>query len=374
MEAARSAGGDVLVIGPPGLEAMVRSAGFAFHAGAEPEEADVAPIRERLVTAPRAEATILGNRVLFGQLATSAMLPSMEELCSRWRPDLVLREPCEYASAVVAASRGIPTAQVAISSAAGEMASIAAAWPALERHLRGLVAEVRRSPYLTRFPASMDPPEFTSTIRYRETSNAPARALPDWWDGSRAPLVYMTLGSVLGYMTIAGRAFEIMLDTAAQLRDVRVLLTTGRGGGPPSVDRLPPHVHVEAWVDQADILDACSVVICHGGSGTVLGALAAGVPMVVVPFFADQFENAAEVQRAGAGVVVAIPRRADGSLDLDQGASIASRIARTADEVATVATFRTSARKVSDELASTPSPAEALARVAPPGGRPGAQR
>src|SRR5271155_2988753 len=104
LHAARSAGDDVLVVGPPALEAMVQGAGFAFHAGDEPEEADIAPLRERLVAASRAEATILGNRDLFGQLATSAMLPSMDELCQRWRPDLILREPSEYASAIVAAS------------------------------------------------------------------------------------------------------------------------------------------------------------------------------------------------------------------------------------------------------------------------------
>jgi UDP-N-acetylglucosamine transferase subunit ALG13 len=364
LDAARSAGDDVLVIGPPALEAMVRGAGFAFHAGDEPEEADIAPLRERLVAAPRAEATILGNRDLFGQLATSAMLPSMEELCQRWHPELILREPSEYASAIVAASRGIPTAQVAISSAVGEVGSIAAAAPVLEQVRRGVVGEIRRSPYLTRFPASMDPPEFDSTIRYRETAPGDHRALPDWWGGSRAPLVYVTLGSVFGYMTIASRVFEIMLDAAARLGGARVLLTTGRGSSIPSAGRIPPHIHVESWVDQADVLDSCSLVICHGGSGTTLGALAAGVPMVVIPFFADQFDNAAKVQEAGAGVVVDVPRRADGSLDLDDSASIASHIARAAEQVAAVGSFRASALELSNELASTLTPAEALTYVA----------
>jgi UDP:flavonoid glycosyltransferase YjiC (YdhE family) len=363
LDAAYSSGSEVLVVGPPALETMVRDAGFSFHAGGEPEEADIAPIRERLLTAPRAEATVLGNRDLFGRLATSAMLPAMEEVCQGWHPDLVLREPCEYASAVVASSRSIPIAQVAISTAAGERRSIDAAAPVLEQLRRGLVDELTQSPYLTRFPASMDPTVFVSTLRYRETRHGVSRALPDWWHGSRAPIVYVTLGSVLGHMTIAPRAFEILLDAAAQLRDVRVLLTTGRAANVSTSPRIPPHVHVETWVNQADVLNSASVVICHGGSGTTLGSLAAGVPMVVVPFFADQFDNAEHVRRAGAGIVIDLPRRPDGSLDLDDGASIASRIARATDEVARVRSFTAAASKLSNELASRMDPGAALAHI-----------
>jgi UDP:flavonoid glycosyltransferase YjiC (YdhE family) len=46
-------------------------------------------------------------------------------------------------------------------------------------------------------------------------------------------------------------------------------------------------------------------VVCHGGSGSTLGALAAGVPIVVVPLFADYPYNAQRVAAVGAGVAVA---------------------------------------------------------------------
>ena len=98
------------------------------------------------------EASVLGNRELFGRLATTAMLPHMERTFADWSPDVVLRDPCEYASAVVAGRLGIPTAQIAISVAEGEAASIGVAAPALEEHRAGLVEELWASPYLTRFP------------------------------------------------------------------------------------------------------------------------------------------------------------------------------------------------------------------------------
>src|SRR5690349_19050655 len=139
---------------------MVERAGFAFWAGGEPSEPEVAAIRERLPIAPAAEASVLGNRELFGRLATRAMLPEMERVFAHWRPDLLLRDPCEYASAIVAAQSGTPVAQVAISLAEAEAGSIATAAPALERHRSGLVGALRASPYLSRFPASLDPSPF----------------------------------------------------------------------------------------------------------------------------------------------------------------------------------------------------------------------
>ena len=45
-------------------------------------------------------------------------------------------------------------------------------------------------------------------------------------------------------------------------------------------------------------------MVHHGGSGTFLGTIAAGLPQVVVPLFADQPQNAASIARAGAGVAV----------------------------------------------------------------------
>jgi UDP:flavonoid glycosyltransferase YjiC (YdhE family) len=83
-----------------------------------------------------------------------------------------------------------------------------------------------------------------------------------------------------------------------------VLLTVGRATDVASLGRVPANVHIEAWVSQDDVLATAALVVCHGGSGTTFGALAAGVPLVMVPLFADQPANARAVARAGAGLVV----------------------------------------------------------------------
>jgi UDP:flavonoid glycosyltransferase YjiC (YdhE family) len=358
LRAAQRSGDEVLVVGPPALAEMVERAGFPFWAGDEPSEQEVAPIRERLWAAPAAEASVLGNRELFGRMATQAMLAEMERAFAQWRPDLVLREPCEYASAIVAARTGIPVAQVAISLAEAEAGSIAAAGPALERHRAGLIGELWDSPYLTRFPASLDPSPFERTVRFRESNGTPG-SLPDWWAGSDAPLVYATFGTVLGSMSIAADVYRMVLAAVSDTR-ARVLLTVGRRFDRATLGSVPAHVHVEAWVDQVEVLGQADVVVCHGGSGTVLGALSAGVPLAVVPLFADQFENARRIAAAGAGLVVEdATQRTGGSID----ARAASHVRDSIEAVLGDSSYLGRARSVAAEMAASPGPDEVLARL-----------
>ena len=346
LAAARERGHETLVIGPPAMGDMVTRTGFDFRAGGEPDESEIAPIREQLPVVPREEAAVLGNRELFGRLAATAMLPAMRKLYDEWSPDLVVRDPCEYASAVVAHERDVATAQIAISLADVEMGSIAVAAPALEAHAAGLTEALRASPFLTRFPASVDPSSFAVTRRYHEPIDGPIGPLPDWWPGSDHPLVYLTFGTVLGHMSIAPNVFRAALDAVADL-PVRVLLTIGHRLDPSALGPAPGNVHVERWVDQADVFAAADLVVCHGGSGTTYGALAVGLPLVLVPIFADQFENTTRVVAAGAAVAVAGPD------------AIADGIRTVLDSAA----HRDRAGAIAREVAATPTPGEVLDEV-----------
>jgi UDP:flavonoid glycosyltransferase YjiC (YdhE family) len=352
LRAARRRGDETLVVGPPALTEMVELAGFPFHAGGEPPEADIAPIRERLAVVAPLDASILANRDLFGRLATAAMLPGMERICADWRPDLVLRDPCEYASAVVAGRLGIPSAQVAISLADVEAGSIVTATPALEAHRPGLVDELRASPYLTRFPASLDPSPFPATVRFQERRAETGEPLPDWWDGPGAPLVYVSFGTVLGHMTFAADAYRAALRAVDGLA-VRVLLTVGRRFDPSVLGPIPANVRVEPWVEQDRVFDEADLVVCHGGSGTAFGALAVGIPQVVVPFFADQFENGRRIVASGAGVMV----------ETEHAHLDAARVTEGITTVLGTPSFRQRARLIADEMLATPTVDEVLAKL-----------
>lgn len=357
LDAARRRGHETLVVGPPALRGLVDASGHPFAAGGEPPESEVAPIRERLPRASAREASVLGNRELFGRLATAAMLPAMERILAGWVPDIVVRDPCEYASAVLAPRLGLASAQVAIGLAEVEWGSIARAEPALEVYRPGLADELRRSPYMTRFPASIDHSPFPDTRRFREPRDDAPDPLPDWWNGSRAPLVYVSFGTVMGHMTIAADVFRTAMAAVAGL-DARVLVTVGRRFDAEQLDGIPDNVHIEPWVDQAVVLDQAEVVVCHGGSGTTFGALAAGVPVVVVPLFADQFANGTKVAEAGAGLVVEPDDEGAGGRR-PLGPDSARRIAVAIERVRSGATYRLRARHVAAEMASAPA-ADAL--------------
>ena len=110
-----------------------------------------------------------------------------------------------------------------------------------------------------------------------------------------APLVLVGLSSTYQAQEDVLRRTATALGTLP----VRALLTTG-----PMVEPLPApsNVSVVAAAPHAAVLPHAAAVVTHGGHGTVIKALAAGVPLVLMPMGRDQPDNAARVLAAGAGV------------------------------------------------------------------------
>jgi UDP:flavonoid glycosyltransferase YjiC (YdhE family) len=83
--------------------------------------------------------------------------------------------------------------------------------------------------------------------------------------------------------------------------DLDAVLTIG-----PAVDRdavrVPDNVEVVAFADHDHLLPDAAAVIGHGGLGTVLRALAHGVPQLLLPLGRDQTFNASRVEQLGAGI------------------------------------------------------------------------
>ena len=116
----------------------------------------------------------------------------------------------------------------------------------------------------------------------------------------------MTFGSVTAgaHLPYFPALYRSAIDALAPL-PVRVLLTIGDRRDHDELGPLPPNVHVEEWVAQEAVAPHAAAIVGHGGHGTTLGALAHGVPLVVVPLFSvDQWANAAAVARTGAGVAL----------------------------------------------------------------------
>ncbi|HZB75650.1 MAG TPA: glycosyltransferase [Solirubrobacteraceae bacterium] len=315
--AIREQGGEVLVATRASQAAAVSAAGFAARPFADADPAARGAVFASLggdLGSEEANRRVVSE--LFAGLDAEAALPGVLEACEEWGPDVVLSEACEFAGGLAAEHAGIPGVRVGISGAAMEARFMAWLGPALAPHRARLglppdpaARRLLDAPYFTLSPAALDDPgtgALPAARRFREDGGHDPAPLPDWWGGSDAPLVYLTLGTVAPAMGFFPGLYRAAIDAIAPL-DARVLVTTGRDADPAALGPLPANVHAERWVAQADVMPHAAAMVCHGGFGTVRAGLAAGVPLAVLPLFADQPDNAARVHALGAGVAVAGP-------------------------------------------------------------------
>lgn len=82
---------------------------------------------------------------------------------------------------------------------------------------------------------------------------------------------------------------------------VRIVATTNRVV-PQSPIEVPGNAVLVDWLSYSQVMPAASLVISHGGHGTVARALAAGTPLLISPFIGDMSETAMRVTWAKAGL------------------------------------------------------------------------
>jgi UDP:flavonoid glycosyltransferase YjiC (YdhE family) len=258
---------------------------------------------------PAADALAIGTG--FAGIGTASALPGVLETVATWRPDVVVHESYHYAGPLAAEYHGIPHARVALGLASTEDWVVDLAAAAVDEQRRGLGlppdptgARLRRSPLLTLVPPGLDD---GPAHRFRGPASEPAGGrdpIPQHWAKPDDPLVYVTLGSVTASLPFFPGLYRDVLAALAPL-PVRVLLTLGQDADPEQLGALPANAHVERWVAQDAVLPHAAAVVGHGGFGTTLGALAHGVPLVLLPLFAgDQWRNARRVDAVGAGILL----------------------------------------------------------------------
>ena len=140
------------------------------------------------------------------------------------------------------------------------------------------------------------------------TRSAVGSPPPDWFDRipTGRPWVHVTEGTAQYQKPFLLRAAAEGLAKSG----MEVILTTGQNRDPAELglDSLPGNVHVTRWLNHQEFLPRCAAMVTTGGAATVLAALTAGVPLVVVPTFWDKSDNAQRVAEAGVGLRLA-PRR-----------------------------------------------------------------
>jgi UDP:flavonoid glycosyltransferase YjiC (YdhE family) len=351
--ALRRLGHQSLVLVPPSLVVEIEREGLPYEVGGEPPQAVIDEIWTRVRAGPADAVVGLIDRELFAAQCKPVMLPAARAVRERWHPDLIVRELCEYASAVAATEARIRQAQIGISQPSIDWDVLKMVSPIIEPYCRGIARAISQAPYLTALPASLAPSPWPDTRRFAPPAAPSLKPLPDCWPGDHRPLIYLTFGSVIGHLPEGTFVFRTALDAVANLL-ARVLLTVGRATDIDALGEIPLNTHVEHWVTQGDILPHAAVVACHGGTGTTLGALAAGVPLVICPLFADQSANGRTIEHARAGRIVAGGALAPGSLH-GLGPGDAEPLRDAIKHVLTEPDYRHGAKRIAAELAATPT-------------------
>ncbi len=176
----------------------------------------------------------------------------------------------------------------------------------------------------------------------------PDAEAPVWLDGiDQAAVVYLTMG------TVWNRNLEVfrMVIEAARDDDIALVVTVGRENDPAILGPQRDNVHVHRYIPQGVVLPRCDAVVSHGGAGTTLGALAFGVPLLVLPQGADQYANAERVVAAGAG-----RQLLKGDLSIDAIRDSLRRVLRDAS-------YRRSAERIQTEIHDMPPARDAISRI-----------
>jgi len=310
------AGHEVLVAIPRSAAPMVVRAGLEPFPLDEPLDDLEAPYWEAAAAADDVAAAKIAVTDVFGRLRGGAMLPGLLDLVAGWRPDVVIHEITEIAAVAAAERHGVPHVRLGIGLVMDQHWGLELLNRPLEemRSRVGLRPDPRGdrlagSPFVTQAPRSLELPSGRRDSAWRFRAPLGGDRLPDWWPGNDDPLVYVSFGTAVpGTDDFLGLCRGV-IDAVAGM-PIRVLLTVGNDHDPADLGALPASVHVERWVPQADVMPHAAAMVGHGGSGSTLMAMAAGVPLAVVPFFADQPKNADRIAELGAGI--ALPRGAAG--------------------------------------------------------------
>jgi len=276
------------------------------------------------------------------------------EAARRWRPDLIICDPMEIAALLTGAVLNVPV--------------VSHRWggPATIGNLYGATAARRMKPLLKKCglvkmpdpalivdacpPSIMlpgtEPGWPVRYIPFNGTGTLPAGALA----GPR-PRVCVSFGRVSAALA-GGALVRWTLEALDQIDGIGVTLAVTRGDL-AEIGPVPGYIEVLLDVPLNLIVGHCDVLIHHGGSGTGMTGLCAGIPQVVLPQIPDQSIFGDLAQAAGAALSVADP---DSQQSIE---TLKSAIKTVLGEPG----YRSAAARVRAEIAGMPEPASVVAEL-----------
>ena len=351
--AAEAAGHTIAFGCGPSMVSTVEAAGFTVF----PLGTGTASPPERLpLRPPDAAREDREFRDRFVRHGARHRAPHIIAICTEWQPDVLVCDETDFGGMVAAERLGLPYATVLV-MAAGSFVRTEVVGEALnelraehslppDRELEML----RRYLVLSPFPPSLRDPAYPLPAtahafrpRIPKAAEDPAPAWASRLPG--APAVYFTLGTVFNM-----ESGDLFTRVLAGLRDlpVNVVVTVGPYIDPTEIGPQPANVYMERYIPQESILPYCSLVVSHGGSGSVAGALAHGRPSALIPMGADQPMNTARCVQLGVARV------------LDPIEATPDRVRAAVSNVLADPGYRLAAERIRDEFAALPGPAHTI--------------
>jgi UDP:flavonoid glycosyltransferase YjiC (YdhE family) len=293
---------------------------------------------------------------IFANLELVPRAADLEPVLASWRPDLVVHEPAELAAPMLCTKAGIPYVDAGfgvliaptVLEAAGK--AMAPHWRAHGLHPDPL-AGMYRHLYIDPCPAALQRPEIADVgsvqqMRPVDAGEAPGER-PAWFDDfPERPTVYITLGTIWNTDL---DVFRLLIESLCG--DVNVVVTIGRQNDPDQLGSYPRNVVIRSFIPQHEVLPWCDAAVIHGGAGTMLGVLAHGLPLLVIPQGADQWCNAEQVVAAGAGRKLLRDELTTEAVGTAVGALLSDP------------TYRRAAATIREQIAGMPTAAETIVRL-----------
>ncbi|MDH6129115.1 nucleotide disphospho-sugar-binding domain-containing protein [Kitasatospora sp. GP82] len=310
--ACRAAGHEVLIAGQPELhDDIVRTGLPAARVGHDVDAAGLVRgylLPSAAVPAPVAPAGPEGRgprAMRMFHAHADSMVDDLTALARDWRADLVVYEPTALAGPIAAAAAGVPAARLLYGTdlllrARGLLPEVLA--PLAERNGVGAF-----DPFgaVTVDPC---PDEFQVPVDYRRL---PMRYVPFNGSGAGPSLpapapgrrrVVVTWGHTMAKLSPA-HFLAPQAALAAHGADTDVVLAVSSEQLPLLGD-LPEDITVTVDAPLHLLLTDADLVVSHGGAGTVLTTLQAGLPLLLVPQLPDHAGHSARVLAVGAGEVL----------------------------------------------------------------------
>ena len=277
-------------------------------------------------------------------------LDSVVRVAEKWQPDVIMHTPMQAAGQLAAGKLGVPLVMFALGMGheRGGPELRHTTYEELreyfERH--GVAEAPAHAVRLSVSPPSVrdgELPDDVWPMRYVPYNGG--SVVPEWLlDKPERSRVLITLGTVVPHFGLG--AVEPIVAAAGKV-DAEFVLALG-DVDLTSLGELPGNVRAVGYLPLGVLLSSCDAAIHHGGAGTTMTTVDAGIPQIVVPQGADQFINADTVQANGLGL-----RAEVGDVDV----ALIERLLGD-DE------WRANAARVRGELRAMPSPVDVVDRLA----------